>query len=407
MRIGRELGLGDSDLSNLYHALLMKDAGCSSNAARMFEIFGSDDIATKRMSKISDWSNLIEAAQYAAANTLPQSSIIARAQRLLHIATHQAETSGTLMQARCDRGAQIALRLGLGDAAADCIRSLDEHWDGRGAPRRVKGTEIPLLGRIACLSQTLEVFAKTFSVETAYEMARKRSGRWFDPDLVRAAQAFRRDGPFWQSAFDDPRAALLTIECRAAVETATEARIDSVCDAFAQIVDAKSSFTAEHSSRVCAYSVEIAEALGFTGRRLTTMRRAALLHDVGKLGVSNAILDKPGKPTDEEWASIRRHPYHTYQVLTRITGFERLTEIAAAHHERLDGKGYFLGRDGSQLDLDMRILAVADVFDALSAERPYRGALDSAEVFRILDKDSGVALDADCIAVLKAKYGAG
>ena len=145
--------------------------------------------------------------------------------------------------------------------------------------------------------------------------------------------------------------------------------------------------------------------MGITGARLTTLRRAALLHDLGKLAVSNTILDKNGKPTDEEWASIRRAPYYTQEIFQHIKGFERLTEIAAAHHERLDGKGYFRGLTGDQLDLDMRILSAADVFDALSAERPYRGALPLEEVFAIMDKDAGKALDVECIAALKSVYG--
>ncbi len=401
MRIAAELGMEDAQSSSLYHALLMKDAGCSSNAARMCEIFGSDDLTAKRMSKVADWSNLMEAARYAAANTLPHGTLLARARRMLHIATHQAETSDALMEARCDRGAQIILAIGLGEEVAACVRHLDEHWDGRGAPRHVRGEAIPLLGRIACLSQTLEVFARTFDVQTAYQILRRRSGRWFDPELVCVAESFRHDAAFWQSVRNDPQEALRTLECRASVEQATEARIDAVCDAFAQIVDAKSSFTAKHSSRVCGYAVQIAQALGIEGKRLTTLRRAALLHDVGKLAVPNTILDKPGRPTEDEWDCIRQHPYHTQQVLGRITGFERLTEIAAAHHERLDGKGYFRGLTAAQLDLDMRILAVADVYDALSAERPYRGALPLSEVFAILDRQAGTALDEDCICVLK------
>lgn len=404
MRLGREIGLAQEDLTSLYHALLMKDAGCSSNAARMVEIFGSDDLAAKRMSKITDWSNLAEAAKYAAAHTLPQGSLLARARRILHIAAQPAQTSDALMQTRCTRGAQIVMQIGLGEKAAECVLHLDEHWDGRGAPAHIRGEDIPMLGRIACLAQTLEVFAKTFDVATGYQVLRKRAGKWFDPELVRAVGAFEQDQAFWQDVHERTREALLGLNMRAAVEVAGEERIDAICDAFAQIVDAKSPFTAEHSTRVRDYSVEIAQALGIAGARLTTLRRAALLHDVGKLSVSNTILDKPGKPTDEEWIAIKKHPFYTQQILGQITGFGRLTEVAAAHHERLDGRGYFRGMGADQLDLDMRILAVADVFDALSAARPYRGALPVEEVFAILDKDAGVALDGECIAVLRDRY---
>ncbi len=400
MRLAAGVGMDDEALNSLYHALLMKDAGCSSNAARMFEIYGSDDIQAKYASKIVDWTNIIEAIKYAAAHTLPEGSLLARATKMTQLAGIK-NVGDQLMQARCSRGAQIALGLGLGPETADCIKYLDEHWDGRGAPHHLQGEAIPLSARIACLAQTLEVFTQTFGLGPAYEMIRSRSGRWFDPELVRAAHAFRQDDTFWRSVRETPHATLLGMDIQATSEPATDTRLDSVCDAFAQIVDAKSQFTGEHSTRVCAYTMEIADGLGIAGQRRTTLRRAALLHDIGKLAVPNTILDKNGKPTDEEWACIRRHPYHSQQILAQISGFEQITQIAAAHHERLNGKGYFQGLTAEALSADMRALAVADVFDALSANRPYREAMPLTKVFAILDTD---ALDPDCVGVLKDLY---
>ena len=401
MRIAQELGLPDRQQVSLYHALLMKDAGCSSNAARMAEIFGSDDITAKRMTKITDWSNLLEAAKYVAAHTLPEKSLLARARRMLHIVTHKTETSDGVMQTRCDRGAQIALDIGLGEAAAETIRNLDEHWDGKGGPYHRKGEAIPLLGRIACLAQTMEVFMRTFDLNAGFEVLQKRSGKWFDPELVRVAETLRPQTEFWRSVQERPKETLLLLAVQPAVERVTEERIDAICHAFAQIVDAKSPFTAQHSFRVRDYAVEVGNEMGLTKARLTTLRRAALLHDLGKLAISNTILDKSGFLTTGEWQVMRQHPLHTVKILQNIRGFERLTEIAGAHHERLDGKGYHLGLTAEQLDLDMRILATADVFDALTAERPYRGALPLKEVYAIMDKDAGAALDEDCIAALK------
>lgn len=400
MRLGTAIGMDEQAMSSLYHALLMKDAGCSSNAARMFEIYGSDDIQAKYASKIVDWTNIVEAIKYAAAHTLPEGSLLARAGKMVKLAKIK-NVGDQLMQARCSRGAQIALSLGLGQETADCIKYLDEHWDGLGAPHHLVGDAIPLPARIACLAQTLEVFAQTFGLGPAYEMIRARSGRWFDPELVRAAHEFRQDDGFWHSIREAPHAALLGMDIHAATEAATDARVDSVCDAFAQIVDAKSQFTGEHSTRVCAYTLEIADGLGIKGERRTTLRRAALLHDIGKLAVPNSILDKNGKPTDEEWTCIRRHPLHTQQILEQISGFEQITKIAAAHHERLDGRGYFCGLTGDVLTVEMRVLAVADVFDALSANRPYRDAMPMDKVFSILESDS---LDPDCVGVLKERY---
>lgn len=404
MRIASELGLPENEVTSLYHALLIKDAGCSSNAARMFAIFGGDEIAAKPAVKVVDWSNLFEAGKYVVDHTSTRGSLGARLRRMLFLAT-PLTTSKALAEVRCDRGAQIAVSLGLNQASADCIRNLDEHWNGQGAPNGLQRKAIPLLARIACLAQTLEVFASTYDVDTAYEIARRRSGTWFDPELVRVARSFRREELFWRFVRDAPRDRVLGLEAEAAVEVATEERLDAVCDVFAQIVDAKSPYTAKHSSRVCAYSVEVAAALGVRGERLALLRRAALLHDIGKLAVPNVILDKPGKLTAGEWERMKLHPYYTEEILSQITGFQRLAQVAGAHHERLNGMGYFRGLGARQLDLDMRIIAVADVFDALLAERPYRPAMPVEKALAILDKDADVGLDGSCIEVLRQKYG--
>jgi HD-GYP domain-containing protein (c-di-GMP phosphodiesterase class II) len=155
---------------------------------------------------------------------------------------------------------------------------------------------------------------------------------------------------------------------------------------------------------VAHYAVQLAEALGWDAERVNFIYRAGLLHDIGKLGVSNAILEKPGKLTDEEFAAIRAHPRYTFEILRRIRSFAWLAEVAGAHHERLDGRGYWQGRTAEQLTTEMRILAVADVFDALRAERPYRPALPLEQVFEIMERDSGTALDGELVQLLKSLY---
>jgi HD-GYP domain-containing protein (c-di-GMP phosphodiesterase class II) len=145
----------------------------------------------------------------------------------------------------------------------------------------------------------------------------------------------------------------------------------------------------------------MAANLGLSPQRRSTLRRAALLHDVGKLAVPNLILDKPGPLTAGEFDLMKRHPYYTERILANIPEWNRLTEIAATHHEKLDGSGYFRGLTGDELDLDMRLLAVADVYDALSADRPYREAMDGDAVQALLRREAEAArLDPDCIAAL-------
>lgn len=403
MRLAGELGLGEAERDALYFAALVKDSGCSSNAVRIQSIFGADELVAKGAVKTVDWTNPIANAIYGL-RYVERGQGLATRLRGLQRAAREKDVMREVTEARCTRGAEIARLLGFSPLVSDAIRDLDEHWDGRGAPRGLKGDQTGIVARVLGLAQTLEVFVTNFGVGEAFRMLERRRGRWFEPALVAACAGFRDDAEFWRAHAARAEAVTLEIPVAAAAQTVVDAEIDSICEAFAQIVDAKSSFTAEHSTRVTGYAVELGRAYGFAPGRLRTLRRAALLHDVGKLGVSNGILEKPGRPTDAEFDTIRLHPRFTWEILSPIRGFSRLADLAAAHHERLDGRGYWRGWDACQLDLDMRILAVADVFDALSADRPYRGAMTMPEVFAILDRESGVGLDADCVDVLRETY---
>jgi putative nucleotidyltransferase with HDIG domain len=189
--------------------------------------------------------------------------------------------------------------------------------------------------------------------------------------------------------------------------TMTEAMLDNICLAFAEVIDAKSPFTYRHSNGVAEAAVGIARNLGMPDREIAFIRRAALLHDIGKLSVPNTILEKPGPLTPGEWDVVKQHPSYTLEVLRRIPGFGELSEVAAAHHEKLDGSGYFRGWGAAQMNMPARILAVADIYDALAARRPYRDAMPEEAVFDILRKDAPRALDSDCVEALagcRAEY---
>ena len=181
--------------------------------------------------------------------------------------------------------------------------------------------------------------------------------------------------------------------------------LDEIATAFGQVVDSKSPYTAGHSSRVALYTDRIAEALGIEPVRRRWLRRGALLHDMGKLGVSNAILDKPGKLDGEEWAAVQRHALYTESILSRIDAFEELARVSGAHHERLDGKGYPRGIQGDAISLETRIITTADIFDAITAERPYRGAVPVAKTLEIMGEEVGRAIDARCFDALKQIVG--
>jgi putative nucleotidyltransferase with HDIG domain len=306
-----------------------------------------------------------------------------------------------MVQIRCDRGASIAHRMGFSAATAAAIRSLDEHWDGRGYPDGLAAEEIPLLARLLSISQTIEVHATSRSRDDAIRVVEERSGRWFDPRLVETARALAREGSLWRDLADD-RARRWLIEHEPPADAPLSSpRLDDICEAFASVVDAKSPYTYRHSLGVAAAAVSVARRLSLPQTTLTMIRRAALLHDIGKLGVPSSILEKPGRLVGAEWEIVRKHPYYTYEILSRIPGFEELAQVAASHHEKLDGSGYWRGLRAPDLSLPARVLTVADIYDALAAKRPYRDPLPPWKVFEVIDRDAGGTLDAECVEALR------
>jgi HD-GYP domain-containing protein (c-di-GMP phosphodiesterase class II) len=288
--------------------------------------------------------------------------------------------------------------IGLSDRTAEAIRALDEHWDGHGQPRWLLGEQIPLLGRILCLAQTVEIFHAAGGVEDAYAVAARRSGTWFDPELVKALGVFRRDGAFWASLAEPD---LTRWEPTDQVIAIDDDRLLQIAMAFAAIVDAKSPWTYFHSDRTSLIATNIGAALGLDAEELGDLRRVGLLHDIGKLAVSNRILDKPAELTAAEYERVKEHPLFTRWVLERVGCFEYLAQVAAAHHERLDGSGYPRGLGADDLTLPMRVLAVADVYEALTADRPYRPALTEEEALEVIRRDVPDRLDQDAYDALE------
>ena len=405
MRIADTIKLSDQERSSLFYALLLKDLGCSSNAAKIAHLFNGDDHRIKHSTRLVDWTNPRECFGHCWKNVTPGGSTIEKLVRMAAIVRSGAEAGRRIAEIRCERGAEIARMLQLSDATAQAILDLDEHWNGAGNPKHKKKEEISLLGRICGLAQCVEVFLTTFGLTGAFEMARKRRGRWFDPELVDALFTFQNDEAFW-ARLDHPDliSQIAQEEPTDVTLLADDTRLDQIAEAFARVVDAKSPWTFLHSARVAEIASGIAQQFHCSPGFEQDIRRAGLLHDIGKLGVSNAILDKPGKPTDEEFAQIRKHAEFSFQVLNRVPAFSELAKVAGAHHERLDGKGYYMGLAGSEISFATRILTVADVCEAMTAKRPYREAMEWDQVQSILRKEIGKGFDGDCVDALQAWY---
>jgi len=180
-----------------------------------------------------------------------------------------------------------------------------------------------------------------------------------------------------------------------------EDMLDEITVVLAGIVDEQSSFTLGHSRRVANYSNAIARSLGLEASHRRWLRRAAMLHDIGKLAISNQILDKPDRLDIEDWRLLRKHPLYSGKILAGIPLFQSLAPIAAAHHERIDGKGYPHGLKADTVSFEIRILTVADVFDALTVDRAYRPAMSVSDAMAVIENGVGGAFDGQCVKALR------
>lgn len=394
MHLGKSLGLSSEMLWNLYYTLLLKDAGCSSNAARLYELYGSDERQTKKDFKLINNDSSKQVMQFVLQHTAVGRNLFTKTKHLVDIAKNGEQVTQELFATRCERGADIAQKLGFNEPIANGIRYLDEHWNGHGKPYGLSGLKIPILSQIALIAQVTDVFFQAGGKNIALQETQNRSGSWFNPEIVTAMQALSSNDKFWQTLEKkDLDHEITLLEPEQQKHPVTEQKLDDITHAFAMIVDAKSPFTHEHSSRVADYSVSLCQYFNFDPQQQRELNRCALLHDIGKLGVGNHILDKPGKLTTQEFDQIKLHPLYSQQILQRIEPFSRIATICGAHHERLDGQGYPYGLSDHEISFETKVITVADIFDALTANRPYRKAMPLEKALDILKSECGTAIE--------------
>jgi HD-GYP domain-containing protein (c-di-GMP phosphodiesterase class II) len=370
-RLGMEVGLGREDLSDAYYVALLRSMGCTANAHESAALMG-DDRAFAGLIQVLDVGDPFGWARGASERVAAWAPDLAgerTAEWFMHEGLRAGREAG---RSACEVATTLARRLGLSAGVQLGLDQVYERWDGYGAPAGCKGEELCIAARVAQLVDVVEIFDRAGGPAAAREVARLRSGRHFDPAL---AAAFERVADELLGDLDG----VDMLEVALAVEPGPVPRcprdeLIGLAGAIADFADLKSPWTLGHSPRVAELA---ARAVGDGERE--TMRLAALLHDLGRVAVPNSIWDKRGSLGGGERERVRLHAYYTERILARTPVFADVARLAGAHHERPDGSGYHHGAGGASLTAPMRVLACADAYVAMTAERPHRPAMTAEQ----------------------------
>lgn len=399
-RLAERLGLDEDQRGTTFYATLVAWIGCHADSHELAAWFG-DDIAFRSATYRVNWAGL-PFLRLLAAHAGRDRAPVARAMLAAAFLTKARGRLAELIHSHCTSAGRLADRLGLGAEVGTALAGTFERWDGSGLPTGARGDRLPIEVRVVHLAEVAEVYLRRGGVAAAVAMARARGGSHFDPAVV-AVFADAASEILGGLLDDDVWTAALA-QAPDRDRTLTDAELDDLLTAIGDFADLKCPFALGHSRGVAALAAEAARRDGMSEADVRLVRRAGLVHDLGRMGVPNSIWEKPGPLSEAEWERVRLHPYLTGRILRRVRGLEQVAVVAAAHHERLDGSGYPLGVAGAALAPHARLLAAADVYHALREPRPHRparDAVDAAEILRQQARES--RLDAHAVeAVLLA-----
>lgn len=356
---------------SLYYVMLLAWVGCVADTAEVAAWFG-DDIAFRGDSYHVDLAGL-PMMGFALTHVGAGTPVAHR----LRLAASLIVTGGRAVEhglmSHCLTTAQMAGRLGLASEVCDPLHQVFTRWDAKGVPQGIGGREIAHTVRLFHLADTVEVYHRAGGVAAAIEVAQARRGKHFDPEVV---DLFCEAAPEVLADIDAVAEFGALIEKEPGLSRKlSERELDSALEAMADFTDLRSPSRAGHSRGVAHLAAAAAGLCGLPDRETATLRRAALVHDIGMHGVPASVLDKPGPLTGAEWERMRLHSYWTERVLARPAALGRIGAIASLANERLDGSGYHRGLSGAAIPAAGRILAAADACRAMTEPRPYRPAL--------------------------------
>jgi HD-GYP domain-containing protein (c-di-GMP phosphodiesterase class II) len=394
-RLARSLDLPDADVQAAFYSAFLHHVGCVGYARETADLFGDELIANAAAGRTDAASprDLVATFLPALLRARPPGQ---RARLVLAAVTRGGRWADEFTTAACEIGRDSARRLGLPATVQVSLSHVYDLW------RRPRGDGTPVGARIARLIGIAVLFESIGGPELAVTAVRRRAGGMLDPGLV---ERFTRHAERWfaELAAADARAAVLDLEPRPHV---TVADVRAVAEVFGDLADLKSRHLAGHSRAVAALAAGAAERLGLPADAAGELELAGLLHDLGRVGVSTAIWDKPSPWSAHEWEQARLHPYYSERILAASTELAGLAAIVGRHHERLDGSGYHRGSTEDDLSLATRVLAAADAFRTATEPRAHRPPLplDRARA-RLLDQAEQGRLDADAVRAVLAAAG--
>src|SRR6202007_1765095 len=367
-RLAERVGLDERRRADVYYTALLVGVGCHTDAHEQAKWFG-DDIALKS----GKYDHEFRSRRAAAAGMRRLGSGHAGSHRFrvaLEFALSGHREVADMITEHAAMTRTLGEQLGLPNEVLDALGAAYETWDGRGWPGELKGEDVPIASRVAQLAEFVEVEHRVGGVEAAKALGRKTAGKQFDPNLAGLIGA---DAETILSGLDDVETwdAVIDAEPGLAVVLSGE-RFDAALLAVANFVDLKSPYSLGHASAVADLAAVAGAPLALSDAEVRTLRRAGLVHDLGRLGVSNAIWDKRGPLGAGEWERVRLHPYLTERMLHQSAALAPLARIAVQHRERLDGSGSPRGLWGAAFPIPARILGAADAYQAMREPRPHR-----------------------------------
>jgi HD-GYP domain-containing protein (c-di-GMP phosphodiesterase class II)/DNA-binding CsgD family transcriptional regulator len=381
-RIAEELGLDENERADVFYAALIHPLGCTAFTYEAARVFGTNELKGIPAYMRVDAARPTEGIR-AMLEEVRGEPVARRARALFKNVTSGRAFLDYVVRADCEAGIHFTRRIGLGDPVARVVAQVHERWDGKGLPAGLAGDEVALGARIVVLADQVELFHRGDGRDEAGAMVRRRSRGWFDPAV---AAAFERcaEQVFAELASGSVWDAVLAAEPLPSV-TIPDGRVDELVAALGDVVDLKSPYFLGHARGVARLSAAAAAQLGLGDDVCAAVRRAALVHDVGRVGVPNLVWDKPGPLTASEWEQVRLHAYHTERILTHSSALLPFAQIAGMHHERMDGSGYHRGLAAAAIPVEARVLASADVFHALTERRPHRPPVPPEQAAAVLE----------------------